>query len=142
MKKEKKDYLELNCQNFTERGFNIIINQHKDNDRHGQMGPMKYYGRVHEVKCSPNVLYVSTGLVLSNLQPWYEFKKGDQLDERMGKDSTILFCNPKSSQTLTITGVSKGAASFTIDLSSYNREQVLKFLTDHGVTLENEDVKV
>lgn len=142
MKKEKKDYLELNCQNFTERGFNIIINQHKDKDRHGQMGPMKYYGRVHEVKCSPNVRYVSTGLVLSNLQPWYEFKKGDQLDERMGKDSTILFCNPQSSQTLTITGVSKGAASFTIDLSVYNREQVLKFLTDHGVVLENEDVKV
>lgn len=142
MKKEKKDYLELNCQNFTERGFNIIIKQHKDNDRHGQMGPMKYYGRVHEVKCSPNVRYVSTGLVLSNLQPWYEFKKGDQLDERMGTDSTILFCNPQSSQTLTITGVSKGAASFTIDLSVYNREQVLKFLTDHGVMLENEDVKV
>ena len=138
MKKEKKDYLELNCQNFTERGFNIIINQHKDKDRHGQMGPMKYYGRVHEVKCSPNVRYVPTGLVLSNLQPWYEFNKGDQLDERTGKDSTILFCNPKSSQTLTITGVT----SFTIDLSVYNREQVLKFLTDHGVVLENEDVKV
>lgn len=138
MKKEKKDYLELNCQNFTERGFNIIINQHKDKDRHGQMGPMKYYGRVHEVKCSPNVRYVSTGLVLTNLQPWYEFQKGDQLDERMGKDSTILFCNPKSSQTLTITGVT----SITIDLSVYNREQVLKFLTDHGVVLENEDVKV
>lgn len=138
MKKEKKDYLELNCQNFTERGFNIIINQHKDKDRHGQMGPMKYYGRVHEVKCSPHVLYVPTGLVLTNLQPWYEFKKGDQLDERMGTDSTILFCNPKSSQTLTITGVT----SFTIDLSVYNREQVLKFLTDHGVVLENEDVKV
>ena len=138
MKKEKKDYLELNCQNFTERGFNIIINQHKDKDRHGQMGPMKYYGRVHEVKCSPNVRYVSTGLVLSNLQPWYEFKKSDQLDERKGEDSTILFCNPKSSQTLTITGVT----SFTIDLSVYNREQVLKFLTDHGVVLENEDVKV
>lgn len=138
MKKEKKDYLELNCQNFTERGFNIIINQHKDKDRHDQMGPMKYYGRVHEVKCSPNVRYVSTGLVLSNLQPWYEFKKGEQLDERMGEDSTILFCNPKSSQTLTITGVT----SFTIDLSDYNREQVLKFLTDHGVVLENEDVKV
>lgn len=138
MKKEKKDYLELNCQNFTERGFNIIINQHKDKDRHGQMGPMKYYGRVHEVKCSPNVRYVSTGLVLSNLQPWYEFKKGEQLDERKGEDSTILFCNPKSSQTLTITGVT----SFTIDLSVYNRDQVLKFLTDHGVVLENEDVKV
>lgn len=138
MKKEKKDYLELNCQNFTERGFNIIINQHKDKDRHGQMGPMKYYGRVHEVKCSPNVHYVSTGLVLSNLQPWYEFKKGEQLDERKGEDSTILFCNPESSQTLTITGVT----SFTIDLSVYNREQVLKFLTDHGVVLENKDVKV
>ena len=138
MKKEKKDYLELNCQNFTERGFNIIINQHKDKNRHGQMGPMKYYGRVHEVKCSPHVLYVPTGLVLTNLQPWYEFKKGEQLNERMGKDSTILFCNPKSSQTLTITGVT----SFTIDLSVYNREQVLKFLTDHGVVLENEDVKV
>lgn len=138
MKKEKKDYLELNCQNFTERGFNIIINQHKDKDRHGQMGPMKYYGRVHEVKCSPNVRYVSTGLVLSNLQPWYEFKKGEQLDERKGEDSTILFCNPESSQTLTITGVT----SFTIDLSVYNREQVLKFLTDHGVVLENEDIKV
>lgn len=138
MKKEKKDYLELNCQNFTERGFNIIINQHKDKDRHGQMGPMKYYGRVHEVKCSPNVRYVSTGLVLSNLQPWYEFKKGEQLDERKGEDSTILFCNSKSSQTLTITGVT----SFTIDLSVYNREQVLKFLTDHGVVLENEDIKV
>lgn len=138
MKKEKKDYLELNCQNFTERGFNIIINQHKDKDRHGQMGPMKYYGRVHEVKCSPNVRYVSTGLVLSNLQPWYEFKKGEQLDERKGEDSTILFCNPESSQTLTITGVT----SFTIDLSVYNHEQVLKFLTDHGVVLENEDIKV
>ena len=138
MKKEKKDYLELNCQNFTERGFNIIINQHKDNDRHGMFGPMKYYGRVHEVKCSPNVRYVSTGLVLSNLQPWYEFNNGEQLNERMGEDSTILFCNPKSSQTLTITGVT----SFTIDLSAYNREQVLKFLTDHGVVLENEDVKV
>lgn len=138
MKKEKKDYLELNCQNFTERGFNIIINEHKDNDRHGQMGPMKYYGRIHEVKCSPNVRYVSTGLVLSNLKPWYEFKKGDQLDERTKPASTILFCNPKSSQTLTITGVT----SITIDLSVYNREQVLKFLTDHGVMLENEDVKV
>lgn len=88
-----------------ERGFNIIINQHKDKDRHGQMGPMKYYGRVHEEKCSPNVRYVSTGLALSNLQPWYEFKKREQLDERKGEDSTILFCNPESSQTLTITGV-------------------------------------
>jgi hypothetical protein len=39
---------------------------------------------------------------------------------------------------LTITGVT----SFTIDLSVYNREQVLKFLTDHGVVLENEDVNV
>lgn len=138
MKKEKKDCLELNCQNFTERGFNIIINQHKDKDRHGQMGPMKYYGRVHEVKCSPNVRYDPTGLVLSNLQPWYEFNKRDQLDERMGEGSATLFCNPESSQTLTITGVT----SFTIDLSVYNREQVLKFLTDHGVVLENEDVKV
>ena len=132
---EKKDYRELNCRNFTERGFNIIINQHKDHDRHGQMGPMKYYGRIHEVKCSPHVRYVSTGLVLTNLQPWYEFRTCEQLDERKGNDSTILFCNPKSSQTLTVDG-------WTIDLSSYNREQVLKFLTDRGVVLENEDVKV
>lgn len=136
--KKKKDYLELNCQNFTERGFNIIIHQHKDNDRHGQMGPMKYYGRVHEVKCSPHVRYVPTGLVLTGLQPWYEFATPNQLTEKPGTDSTILFCNPKSNQTLTIRGVS----TWTIDLSSYNREQVLKFLTDHGVILENEDVKV
>lgn len=138
MKKEKKDYLELNCQNFTERGFNIIINQHKDKDRHGQMGPMKYYGRIHEVKCSPNVRYVSTGLVLSNLQPWYEFDNGEQLDERIGEDSVILFCNPESTQTLTITGVT----SFTIDLSVYNREQVLDFLQKKGIKFEDPEVKV
>ena len=135
MKKEKKDYHELKSRNVIERGFNIVINQHKDKDRHGQMGPMKYYGRTHEVKCSPHVRYVSIGLVLSNLQPWYEFKTCGQLDERKGTDSTILFCNPKSSQTLTVDG-------WTIDLSSYSREKVLEFLTNHGVELENVDVRV
>lgn len=132
MKKEKKDYLELNCQNFTERGFNIIVTSPH----------MKYYGRIHEVKCSPNVLHLSSALALSNLQQWANWDEKFLLSEETGTESRLLYCNPASNQKLTITGVSKGAASFTIDLSAYNREQVLKFLTDHGVMLENEDVKV
>lgn len=131
MKKQKPDYTELHCKNFLERGYNIVLTEFKNGRPEGVCGPSKYYGMVHEVVTWPSVRYVSTGLCLQNLVTEYEVYNGKP--ER--KDFTILFCNPKSTQKLTVNG-------WTLDLSRYNREQVMEFLRKQGVTIEDMDVKV
>ena len=124
---KKKDYLELNCQNFTERGFNLIIN----------CGAVKYYGRIHEVKCSPNVSQFPKGFILSGLQHWCNGVP-NTLTEEKGTEQLLLHCNPTASWTLTIRGVS----TWTIDFGVYGRERVLKFLSDHGIAMDNEVIEV
>lgn len=94
-------------------------------------GPIKRYGMIHEVVTWPSVRYVPTGLCLQNLASEYEVYNGKA--ER--KDFTILFCNPKSTQKLTVNG-------WTLDLSRYNRDQVMEFLQKQGVKFEQFNVKV
>lgn len=131
MKKQKPDYTELQCKNFLERGYNIVLTQFKNGRPEGVCGPTKRYGMIHEVVTWPSVRYVPTGLCLQNLVSEYEVYNGKA--ER--KDFTILFCNPKSTQKLTVNG-------WTLDLSRYNRDQVMEFLRKQGVKIEQFDVKV
>ena len=39
MKKQKPDYTELQCKNFLERGYNIVLTQFKNGRPEGVCGP-------------------------------------------------------------------------------------------------------
>ena len=129
--KKKTDYTELQCKNFLERGYNIVLTQWKDGRPEDVYGPNKYYGMSHEVSIWPSVRYVPTGLCIQNLVTDFDVYNGQAERE----DFTILFCNPKSKQKLTVNG-------WTLDLSRYNRDQVMDFLRKHGLKVESDQVKV
>ena len=122
--KKKTAYTELQCQNFIERGYDIIIRQ--NHEHKGISGPTIYYGMTHEVKVWPSVRYVSTGILLENLTTNWTVQKPE-----IGRDNeVILFCNPRSLQTLTV-------GETTISLKDYNRDQVLDFLRKKGIKFED-----
>ena len=129
--KKKIDYAELQRKNELEHSFNIILVQFKNGRPEGVCGPAKYYGKVNETSIYPFVRYVPTGLYIQNLVADYDVYK----DNPKREDGRILFCNPKSKQKLTVNG-------WTLDLSRYNREQVIEFLKKQGLKIESEQVKV
>ena len=115
----KKDYTVQYAKNFAEHSYNLVAIC--------VCGPRIYYGMIHEVEAQPHIRYVSTGIGLFNLV-------SDQTihtDEQARNKSTILFCNPKSRQELTING-------WTIALCKYNREQVLEFIKKFGIKVYEE----
>lgn len=119
--KKKKDFTKLQCDNFMERSYNVIVDQFNGGDRHGSVGPSKYYGILHEIDVCPTVRYVSTGILLRNLTTDWHY-----LSNKIPRNQeVILFCNPSSTQILTINGI-------TLDLSRYDRKKVLEILKDQG----------
>lgn len=131
MKNQKPNYTELQHKNSLEHSFNIILMQFKNGRPEGVCGPAKYYGKVNNVVIWQFVRYVSTGLYIQNLVADYNVYK----DNPKQDDGCILFCNPKSTQKLTVNG-------WTLDLSRYNREQVMEFLQKQGIKIEQTDEKV
>lgn len=129
MKHDKAYFTKLQQGNVIERSFDIIVRQ--NNEHLGVCGPRIYYGMTREARVWPSVRYVSTGIVLDHLGTNMTIQEPASPRE----DSVLLFCNKKSHQTLTIGG-------WTIDLSKYNREQVLDFLKKKGIKFEDPDVKV
>lgn len=128
--KKKTDSTELQCANFNIRGYDIVVEQYRNGEPRETMGPNRYYGMTHEVRYLPNVRYVSTGILLENLVTDWEVMS----NTAKRRDQTILFCNPKSTQTLTVQG-------WTIDLRRYTRDEVLKFLKARGLKLYGESEK-
>lgn len=129
MKHDQNYFTKLQIANFIERGFDIIVRQ---NDDHKEVGYSRiYYGMTHEVSVWPSVRYFHDGLMLDHLGTDATIRVSD-----CGRnDSTILQCNKKSRQTLTI-------GNLTIKLCNYTRDQVLDLFRKKGIKIEDPSVKV